>query len=39
MCKKKESYIGKTVDDIFVEFKYRMNQHISERKQNESLKM
>ena len=28
MCKKKETYIGKTVGHNIVEFKSRMNQHI-----------
>ena len=30
MCSKQETYIGKTVGDITVGFKSRMNQHISE---------
>ena len=30
MCKKKETYIGKTVGDNIVGFKSRMNQHISD---------
>ena len=30
MCKKKEIYIGKTVGDNIVEFKSRMDQHISD---------
>ena len=30
MCEKKEIYIGKTVDDNIVGFKFRMNQHISD---------
>ena len=32
MCKKKETYIGKTVGDNIVGFKSRMNQHISENR-------
>ena len=30
MCKKKETYIGKTVGDNIVGFKSRKNQHISD---------
>ena len=30
MCKEKEFYIGKTVDDNIVGFKSRMNQHMSD---------
>ena len=30
LCKKKETYIGKTVGDNIVRFKSRMNQHISD---------
>ena len=29
MCKKKETYVGKTVGDKIVRFKSKMNQHIS----------
>ena len=32
MCKKKETYIEKTVGDNIVGFKSRMNQHISENR-------
>ena len=30
MCKKKETFIGKSVGDNIVGFKSRMNQHISD---------
>ena len=30
MCKKKETYIGKTVVDNIFEFKPRMNQHVND---------
>ena len=30
MCKKKETYIGKTVGDNIIGFKSRMNQHNSD---------
>ena len=39
MCKRKKTYIGKAVGDFIVGFKSRMNQHISESKQNESFNM
>ena len=32
MCKKKETYTGKTVGNNIVGFKSRMNQHISDSK-------
>ena len=36
MCKKKETYIGKTVGDNIVGFKSRMNQHISDSRMGDS---
>ena len=36
MCKKKETYIGKTVGDNIVGFKSRMNQHISDSRTEDS---
>ena len=36
MCKKKETYIGKTVGDNIVGFKSRMNQHISDSRMGNS---
>ena len=32
MCKKKETYIGKTVGDNIVWFKSRMKQHINDNR-------
>ena len=29
MCKKKETYVGKTVGDKIVRFKSKMNQHVN----------
>ena len=36
MCKKKETYIRKTVGDNIVGFKSRMNQHISDSRMGDS---
>ena len=36
MCKKKETYIRKTVRDNIVGFKSRMNQHISDSRTGDS---
>ena len=36
MCKKKETYIGKTVGDNIVGLKSRMNQHISDSRTADS---
>ena len=36
MCKKKETYIGKTVAHNIVGFKSRMNQHITDSKTGDS---
>ena len=36
MCKKKETYIGKTVGDNIVGFKSRINQHISDCRTGDS---
>ena len=36
MCKKKETYVGKTVGDKIVRFKSKMNQHISSSRTGDS---
>ena len=35
MCKKKETYIGKTVGDNIVGFKSRINQHVSDSRKGD----
>ena len=37
MCKKKKTYIGKTVGDNIVGFKSGMNQHISDSRTGDSV--
>ena len=37
MCKKKKTYVGKTVGDNIVGFKSGMNQHISDSRTGDSV--